>query len=354
MTWTQSPRISVCIPAYNRPDTLRELLDSILVQWRPDIEVIVCEDCSPARECIAAVVGQAQKRYPEARLSYHENVSNLGYDGNLRRLLELATGDYCLFMGDDDLVCRGALDRVIKVVDRYPQVGVINRAYQIVDRFTGAVYSENRYYEGDRLFPAGVEAVVSFYRRVITVSGLTVHRQRALDLATDRHDGTVLYQLYLVANLLLESDGYYISDFLVLRRKAIDHFFGTSPAEKGLFDPDSLTPQHSVTFMRGMLSIAKDLERNRGVQVHDRIVADLAAYAYPFLADHSRPRSTFIGYVRELARLGLGRSPWFWINVGLLLTLDRTQLHQAIEAVKRIRRKTPRLSPVYQGLKVED
>ncbi len=354
MAWTQSPRISVCIPAYNRPDTLRELLDSILVQWRSDVEVVVCEDYSPARERIAEVVRQAQEHYPEARLSYYENASNLGYDGNLRRLLELATGDYCLFMGDDDLLCDGALARVGRVIDKYPRLGVINRAYQIVDRLAGdSVVSENRYYEGDRFFPAGVDAVVSFYRRVITVSGLTVHRQEAVALATDRYHGTVLYQLYLVGNLLLDMNGYYISDILVLRRKAVDHFFGSSLVEKGLFDPSSITPEHSMNFVRGMLSIAQGIEKDRGVLVYDSIVADLAAYAYPLLAEHSRPRRVLLSFARQMSGLGFGRHPWFWVNVGLLLVLGRAPLHRAIEQAKRIRRKTPRLSSVSQGIKVD-
>jgi glycosyltransferase involved in cell wall biosynthesis len=42
-------RLSVCIPAYNRPAELRQLLESIAAQDYPHYEVVICEDASPER-----------------------------------------------------------------------------------------------------------------------------------------------------------------------------------------------------------------------------------------------------------------------------------------------------------------
>ena len=85
--------ISICIPAYNRA----ALLDSVLSQDFNDFDIVIAEDFSPERQGIAAKVAEYQQRFGN-KVRYHENPQTLGYDGNLRRLVGLATGDYVLFM----------------------------------------------------------------------------------------------------------------------------------------------------------------------------------------------------------------------------------------------------------------
>jgi len=82
------------------------------------------------------------------RLHYYENERNLGYDANLRRLVSRAEGDYCMFMGDDDLVAPGALRSVESAILRHGQFGVILRSYV---SFTGSpdnTVEEYRYFDG--------------------------------------------------------------------------------------------------------------------------------------------------------------------------------------------------------------
>lgn len=55
------PLFTVCIPAYNRAALLAPLLDSILCQAFKDYEILVCEDGSPERSDIAAVVRSYQQ-----------------------------------------------------------------------------------------------------------------------------------------------------------------------------------------------------------------------------------------------------------------------------------------------------
>jgi len=100
------PVFSVCIPAYNRAQLLPELLDSILGQDFESFEVVINEDASPQRNDIRSVVEQYSAKYP-GKIGYFENEKNLGYDANLRSLVERSMGEYCLFMGNDDLMCAG-------------------------------------------------------------------------------------------------------------------------------------------------------------------------------------------------------------------------------------------------------
>ena len=59
-----------------------------------------------------------ESRYP-GKLRYFENEENLGYDGNIRNLVNRAEGEFCFFMGNDDIMCPGALGTAASIVHRY-------------------------------------------------------------------------------------------------------------------------------------------------------------------------------------------------------------------------------------------
>src|SRR5579871_3018042 len=119
---------SVCIPAYNRAHHLTPLLESIFAQNFRDFEVVICEDMSRERSEIAAIARDFQLRYP-GMLRYFENPQNLGYDGNIRNLVEKAAGQFCFFMGNDDIMCVDALENAASVIRRHPNVGIVLKSY---------------------------------------------------------------------------------------------------------------------------------------------------------------------------------------------------------------------------------
>lgn len=345
-------KISICIPAYNRPHTLVDLLQSILSQDFADYDIVICEDYSPARSEIRSLVEYTKTENPDVAIHYFENEKNLGFDANLRRLLEVATGDFCMYAGDDDLFYPNALQLTAQAIDQYPDIGAITRAYHVVDRFTGNIISESRYFNGDRYFPPSTASAISFFRRFVFMTGLVVHRQGALALSTDIFDGTLLYQTYLASSLVLKNGGYFISTCIAQNRVGEDHYFGSSQAEKELFSPQRLTPDHSVNFMRGMLRIAQHIENINEIRFYDPVVADLAAYAYPYLVAHSANRRAFWKYARDLSQLGFGRYPYFWIYVLLLMFPGRRVTDRIREFLKNLYHRTPQIGSFYQGIPV--
>ena len=111
-----SPLLSICVPSYNRPDQLLTLLRSVDCRCEL-IEIIICEDVAPRRLEVRQAVAEFRQGSPYEVL-YEENPTNLGYDGNLRRLIELAKGVFVLFMGDDDWFNPGTLDEYLDFLDR--------------------------------------------------------------------------------------------------------------------------------------------------------------------------------------------------------------------------------------------
>lgn len=344
------PLLSVCIPAYNRARVLPALLESILSQDFEDYELLVCEDASRERQQIRAVVEDYARAHP-GRILYHENEKNLGYDANLRNLVARASGEYCLFMGNDDLMCPGALSKVAAALRRYPNVGVLLRSYAAFDERPENIVQVFRYFEDERFFPAGAPSIATVYRRSVVIPGMVVHRASALALATDRFDGTLLYQLYLVAGILVEKNAVYLPDVIVLYRNGGVPEFGNSEAERGKFVPSEHTPESSLHFMRGMLAIARHVEETRDVRIYSPILRDIGNYSYPILAIQAdKPLPVFLRYAVGLARLGLWRSPAFFVYWLAILLLGTRRVERVIGWIKGRLGHTPTIGRVYKGL----
>ena len=342
-------RISVCVPAYNRPEVLPALLDSILGQDYDRYEIVVSEDASPARAEIRAIAQSYAERHPGI-VRYHENEKNLGYDGNLRKLFDLARGDYCLFVGNDDLLASGALSTVGSALERHVNIGVLLRSYATFEGAPENVVQIFRYFDRELFFPAGPETIITMFRRSVVISGLVIHRKAAQRYATDRFDGSLLYQLYLVGNILADMNGVSLPDILALYRLGGVPDFGNSESEKGRFVPKQQTPESSLAFMRGMLDIARDIEQKRTVPVFKGIFRDIGNYSYPILAIQARqPLGVFLKYCFGLARMGFWKSGMFYVYVLALLTLGARGSDWIIGFIKKRLGRTPMLGRVYQG-----
>ena len=345
--------VSVCIPAYNRPRELSAVLASVAGQGDEDLEVVVADDCSPRADEIEQVVRTFADAHPRIHVVFSRNPKTLGYDANVRGLLEQATGDYCFFMADDDSMMPGAIARVRRVIERFENIGVILRSWLSVRRSTGQIIDRHRYFKGDRLFEPGIDTVVTFFRRSVFISGYIVHRKAAVTWATDRFDGTLLYQLHLSANILADMRGYYISDYLTAWLPGGSSYFGTAEPERARFAPGPYLPEHMVNFVGGMLHIAQCVQETRGLPVYQPILRDIDSYAFGYLAKRTSGRRVFARYVRDLRGLGLGRSPFFWLIALLIVLLGQRSTRGLGKAVKRVLGRTPMLSNCYLGRRVD-
>ena len=95
---------SIIIPAYNAANYLPQCLDSIQAQAYSDYEVIVVDDGST--DGTAALL----ERRPEVKTVRQEN-SGMATARN--RGLDVAEGEYILFVDSDDLLCDGALQALV-------------------------------------------------------------------------------------------------------------------------------------------------------------------------------------------------------------------------------------------------
>jgi len=265
-------------------------------------------------------------------------------------LIELATGDYVLFMGNDDLLAPGALAAVAAAVRERQDVGVVLRSYSSFVTNPAEVVQVFRYFGEDRVFLPGSDTVVTLFRRCVFISGMVFKRSSAATLATARFDGTLLYQQHLAGHILAKESGVYLNRILSYQRLGGVPDFGASAAEKDLFVPKQQTPASSVHFMRGMLEIAYSLDTAGGAKVGQRILRDIGNYAYPILSIQAgQPFGTFLSYLWQLIKLGFWRVPLFHGYALGLLVLGRKNCDGLIARIKKSLGRAPILGGVYTG-----
>ncbi|MFI0983493.1 CDP-glycerol glycerophosphotransferase family protein [Streptomyces sp. NPDC021093] len=102
------PRFSVIVPAYQVQEYLEECLDSVLTQSFDDLELIAVDDCSP--DACGDLIDEYAARDPRVRPVHLTENGGLGNARNMG--LELARGDYLLFLDSDDTLTPGALQSI--------------------------------------------------------------------------------------------------------------------------------------------------------------------------------------------------------------------------------------------------
>lgn len=109
----QQPKLSICIPTYNREPFLRQLLDSIVGQADPNkVQIAISDNASSdgTREMVA----QFEKAYPN--IVYYRWPSNQGADRNYLKAVDISAGEYCWLMGSDDFMPAGGVQSVLDLL----------------------------------------------------------------------------------------------------------------------------------------------------------------------------------------------------------------------------------------------
>ncbi len=149
------PRLSICIATRNRATLIGETLDSILAQATDDVELVIVDGAST--DGTETVLQQYQRRFPNVRYSRLE--VNGGVDRDYSRTVELARGEYCWFMTDDDVLKPSAIQSVLSHMQEGYNLIVVNAENRSADQAT-LLASRRLAIDHDRIYrPAETEAL---------------------------------------------------------------------------------------------------------------------------------------------------------------------------------------------------
>lgn len=335
--------LSICIPSYNRPESLIQLLQS--VDANTDlIEIVIAEDAAPLRENVRKQVLQFREASNYA-INYHENKQNLGYDANLRNLVQLAKGDFILFMGDDDLFKSGALDHFLAFLQSHSNFNYILRSYEI--QHSDGVIEIFKYFPSSTILKAGIDSACFLFKRSVSIAGFTVGRKKALELATDQFDGSLLYQLHLVLSIAYFEDTIFCEIPVARVTQSFrknNTAFGTAEKESK-FTPGKISQENSIRFTEGFFEISRNFDEKNRTDITEMIKRDLSKYSYPILSiQRKNGFFSFISYFVKLAkRTGINKTWHYYFYSIVLLLLGEKICDKGIVIIKKKLGYTPKL-----------
>jgi glycosyltransferase involved in cell wall biosynthesis len=210
------PKVSVCIPTYNRANFLTYSVSSVLQQTYGDFELIICDDGSS--DNTPAVVAQWQ----DARIRYIRQPQNIGRSRNMRSGFDAARGEYFIKFDDDDAIAPEFLEKTVAILDANPTVDFVCTNHWIID--SEGVKSESATQEnvakwGKDKLELGIipDLMLQTFRYQSLQVGSTLFRHNCLtevNYMRPEADGCEDFDL-LVRLALAKKQGYFLPEFLM-------------------------------------------------------------------------------------------------------------------------------------------
>lgn len=110
--------LSICIPTYNRDWCLKDLIKVLKEQITGGlenyVEVIFSDNCSvdDTRKLLSEYAKE------NSYVKYYKNEENIGFGRNYLKSASYASGVFTWILGDDDLPADGAVEELIKVIQK--------------------------------------------------------------------------------------------------------------------------------------------------------------------------------------------------------------------------------------------
>ncbi|MDY7054710.1 glycosyltransferase [Limnospira fusiformis] len=120
---TALPKISVVMPVYNPPiEFLQQAIASVCSQIYSHWELCIADDCSSDPE-VAKTLNQLAETEPRIRLHFRSENGNISAATN--SAASLATGDFILFLDNDDELTPDALAEIALYLVQHPETDIL-------------------------------------------------------------------------------------------------------------------------------------------------------------------------------------------------------------------------------------
>lgn len=135
-TVRRRPMVSVIVPTCNRPDRLREALQSVLAQSYRDFEIIVVNDGA------VDVGGAVDALNTDGRITLIKHDRNRGLAAARNTGIRMARGKYIAYLDDDDRYLPDHLETLVAVLEKGPYKAAYSDAWRVHERCEGERYVE--------------------------------------------------------------------------------------------------------------------------------------------------------------------------------------------------------------------
>ena len=186
-------KISVCLPTHNRAVYLKKGLEAFSNLERIETaEIVIADDASTDET--DRVVEEFKVAHPYLRIVYKKFSSRQYFDKIVLRLVEMASGDYCWLISDDDIPEKDTLVEIEKILRKHSRISLLHMNYsrfdkslnkKTADKMVGSIKKDIYFDSASKFFFKPIkDSYFSFLgTNVITMSTNIVDRQRWLAAA---------------------------------------------------------------------------------------------------------------------------------------------------------------------------
>jgi glycosyltransferase involved in cell wall biosynthesis len=273
------PVFSICIPQHNRTSFLIEACRALASQTYAKFEVCISDDCSTdgGEERLLRFLDDSRLSY-----TYRRQPRNLRYDGNLRAAIGLARGRYVFLLGNDDCLSRPTmLAEVHAELERNAPVSVALTNFE--DYASGERVAR---FERQGIAGRGPRTAAQTFRNFSFVSGVILSAEAARRHATERWDGSEMYQVFLATRLiaaggrLLYIDASAIRKDIQIAGERVDSY-----RARPRLHPCPIVARHLPLGQLGRLvvdAIAAYAPSEERAALSEQVVRQLYQYTFPF------------------------------------------------------------------------
>jgi glycosyltransferase involved in cell wall biosynthesis len=281
--------VSIGIPTYNRAELLKRAIESALNQDYKNIEVIISDNASTDdTESICQFYCNQ-----DARLKYVRHSQNRGPGANFSEVLKKASGQFFMWLGDDDWIDEAYVSSCIK---------------QLIDDSTMALISGTpKYYCNGQMFGDGKvfcllydawwRRVISYYKQVAD-NGMFYGLMRTAQIRQIEMPNTMGGDWLLIANIVSMGKSIVIPEISVHRELG-----GATTSYQQIVATLGISKIHAIF---PMLSIAVNAWLNivakRGGYKARSILGLLAVGCAVFIVVMLKPAPVYISAVKRRVR----------------------------------------------------
>ncbi|MGD0128015.1 MAG: glycosyltransferase [Terriglobia bacterium] len=206
-----NPKVTVCLPTFNKARYLPAAIESVLAQEFRDYELLVVDDASPVDPTSLVL------SFRDSRIRYSRNPHNLGLVENWNHCLGMARGDYAMIFHDDDVMLPGLLRREVEILESNPGVVLVHTAAQAIDA-GGTVLCVTRPHSWPPL-SGGLDFVACYWTRgYIVMPSAMFRRSLALKLGLFKPSLRLSADADLWQRLAFEGQVAFLDELLISNR----------------------------------------------------------------------------------------------------------------------------------------
>lgn len=325
---------SICITSYNRVKELSRLLKSIdSIKYIDDIEIIVSEDKSPKKDEIRDVVEQYKSQSP-FYVIFNSNENNLGYDRNLGKLKELASGKYIIYMSDDDAFSKGQLDDYIEFLKN-------NDCAVCFQPFVGKMGLQRKH-KCNQYYPPEEATAANHIYDSILFSGLTFKREYIADLNAEPFLNSYYFQVYMFMTVAYKHGLHYYDSTLVDCIMDGENAYGKSDSSVKNEDLANRKSIYSnLEFNKGLVWVISRFDQENATSCKKVFAREYSMRTFPGMCKARKVgKKEYKEYIKRLESLGLKLSPVYYIYKTMISLFGWKLSERIIQLPKNILIKT--------------